>query len=170
MRLEEKSKCLEEAAAVVASLDINTSQTELCEVVSQAVGALAPPRTACQQAQPISGTGEVDGCVNAEEVGQSLNLQRRTRKLLLKALRAWQSQGFDPKLIEEELCYLRKLFDDFEAKRGDLPGAASASVWLAIRQIVGELQQIEDDIILEVQASESTKSILLLGVCLSLLC
>ncbi|CAE6948730.1 unnamed protein product [Symbiodinium sp. CCMP2592] len=160
MRLEEKSKCLEEAAAVVASLDSNTSQTKLSEVVSQAVGALAPPRTACQQAQPMSGAGEVDGCFSAEEVGPSLNLQRRTRKLLLKALRAWQSQGFDPKLIEEELCYLQKLFDGFEAKRGDLPGAASASVWLAIRQVVGELQQIEDDIILEVQTSESTKSIL----------
>ncbi|CAE7920388.1 unnamed protein product, partial [Symbiodinium necroappetens] len=49
------------------------------------------------------------------------------------------------------------LFDDFEAQRGDLPGAASASVWLAIRQVVGELQRIEDSIVEEVQASESIR-------------
>lgn len=157
MRLEEKSKCLEEAAAVVGSLDSNTCQTKLCEVVSQAVGALAPPRAACELAQPASGIGEVDGCFSAEEAGPSLNMQRRTRKLLLKALRAWRSQGFDPKLIQEELRYLQKLFDDFEAKRGDLPGAASASVWLAIRQVVGELQMIEDSIVEEVQAPESIR-------------
>ena len=145
MEPEEKAKCLEEAEAITQDMaGAASSEAELRDVISQAAGALAPPRMARSQA------GDADGCdAGAADAqaprGLSANLQRQVRALLLGALRAWQSQEFDPRSIHEELCYLQTLIRDFEEKQAELSCAAARSAWLALKHVLAELQTAEDE-------------------------
>ena len=135
----DRAECLRCAEALsIAKPGI--TQVQLAEVLCQVAAALSPPRkTALQEDE---GEAAHDTCLEAgSETGAPGDLQRRVRKLLLEALKAWRANGFDCGGICYILEHVQQQIQGFQDKAGHLKLAASAAAWLAIQQQLSYLLQ-----------------------------
>ena len=133
----DRAECLRCAEALsIAKPGI--TQVQLAEVLCQVAAALSPPRkTALQEDE---GEAAHDTCLEAgSETGAPGDLQRRVRKLLLEALKAWRANGFDCGGIRYILEHVQQQIQGFQDKAGHLKLAASAASWLAIRKALSNL-------------------------------
>ena len=134
----ERVQRLVESKALLCTSDRELSQAELLDLLCAATAALSPPRKMPARDEEALQKGLLQ--VEAEE-RQVSKLQCLARRLLLKALRAWQSMGFHCCDIEAVLSLIEKQISEFERKVGQIESAANGSVWLDIKQVVEELQQ-----------------------------
>ena len=136
----DRAECLRHAEVVAAARKAITP-AKLTEVLCQVAAALSPPRkSTIVQADPAEQDAqEAQLGAGAEELAPSRDLQHRARKLLLKALTAWRSHGFDCDAIRHILEHVQRQIRDFEQRAGQLHLAASAKVWLAIQKAIQRL-------------------------------
>ena len=138
----DRAECLRHAEVVAAARKAITP-AKLTEVLCQVAAALSPPRKSTTvQADPAEQDAqEAPLGASAEEMAPARDLQHRARKLLLKALTAWRSHGFDCDAIRHILEHVQRQIRDFEQRAGQLHLAASAKVWLAIQKALTSLLQ-----------------------------
>ncbi|CAE7396243.1 unnamed protein product [Symbiodinium natans] len=123
--------CLQQAKRVV-QLEEDLNQKDLAEVMLTLAAALSNPQR--HEVRAEAQVGSAAGRASPQE------FQRRVRRLLLVALRSWQSNGYDCEEIRHILTHLQQKISAFEAAVGDVSAAASGSVWLAIKTVLGELR------------------------------
>ncbi|CAE7804156.1 unnamed protein product [Symbiodinium sp. CCMP2592] len=115
------------------------SQEELTDVVNMAAACLAAPRRQSRLQDAHAGnSGEAEAVLESPQ-GESTDLQRRLRSLLLHALSLWHLNQFDCQAIEHVLDCLQQKISKFEKKVGDIQSAAAGNAWLKIKQMVDEL-------------------------------
>ena len=107
----------------------------------QVVAALSPPQPPAERPQSLGGGQEPREATLASE------LQRRLRRLLLKALHAWRVNNFEG-MTMHLLEHVQMQISKFEDAVGKLSSAASGAVWCQIQRAMREvmhLRQVADE-------------------------